>query len=364
MPLTKRKTPPSVLPTRSSPGEQPSAASTSTPFPSTVDSSKPAFKVGLLLPFSGPLAFLGEGYKMGIDLALKENNGVISGIPVEIISADTDGTPNGTIAAAKGLMQQSKVNLMIGPGTSPEALAALPIINEGQIPTIDATSTNPLLFAKAGIGGNPWYFRINADEHILAQAFSSTITRNISSIAIISEDDDFSRMVAAEYVNLFKNAGLNITREEYTPATTTEYRPLLLQIRQGRPDALFLVLKENTCAILLRQYKNSYTTIPVFSRGACATNLFNQIVQDDPQIGENITEAVIFSELQDAPLARNFEKAVGQPLTGHRMAGYYAMKYVVIPAFQSLIQSGNTVTPENLQKAIAGIQVDTPLGRL
>jgi ABC-type branched-subunit amino acid transport system substrate-binding protein len=211
---------------------------------------------------------------------------------------------------------------------------------------------------------HPWFFRLNTDEKMLAQAFSTEIARTRSSVAIVSEDDAFSRQVAAEYVAAFREAGMTISREEYVPPTTTEYRPLLFQIRQSRPEALFLVMQEDACAILMRQYKKSFTTIPVYSRGACTTNLFRQIVQVDPSIGSGITEAVVFSEFQDPVLAKSFKQTYKQPITGHRMAGYYTMKYAVIPAIQAILQSGNSVNPESMQAALAGLQVDTPLGKL
>jgi len=322
------------------------------------------FKIGLLLPFTGPLAFLGEGYKMGIDLALKEENNEIAGIPVDVILADTGGTPEGTVLAATDLIQTSKVNLLIGPGTSPEALAAIPIVSTGQTPLIDGTSTSPKLFDQMGENGSQWYYRINADEKILARAFAFRITKGIKSIAIIAEDSVFTKDVVAEYLSLFRNAGLTVTLEEYFPATNTEYRPVLFRTRQSRPDALFLVMSETSCAILMRQYKISYTTIPVYSRGACATNLFNQIVHDDISIGKNITEAVIFSELQDPKLAIEFQKEYRQSLSGHRMAGYYIAKYGFIPALQFLVKSGKEITPENIRKSIDTVSSQTAIGQL
>jgi branched-chain amino acid transport system substrate-binding protein len=353
-----------LIATLKSPAQNIPSGITPTTRPTSKTGSGQVFKIGLLLPFTGPLAFLGNGYKMGIDLALKEENNEIAGIPVEVIPADTGGTPDGTVQAATDLIKNSKVNLIIGPGTSPEALAAIPVITTGQTPLIDATSTSPQLFEKMGENGSQWYYRINADEKILAQAFAARISKENKSIAIIAEDNALTKAVAGEYISLFKKAGLSITLEEYFPATTTEYRPVLFRARQSRPDALFLVMAETSCSILMRQYKISYTTIPVYSRGACATNLFNQIVQDDPTVGENITEAAIFSELQDQTLATNFQKEYGQPLTAHRMAGYYVTKYVVIPALQSLIKTRQTLNSENIRKAVENVRSDTPLGTL
>ena len=360
-------TPPSPKPliaTLESPAKADAVNSEPTKRPTSNPVDGQVFKIGLLLPFTGPLAFLGEGYKMGVDLALKEEGDSIAGIPVDVITADTTGTPEGTVLAANELIATEKVNLMIGPGTSPEALAAIPVATTGQVPLIEATSTSPLLLDKMGENGSQWYYRINADENMLAQAFSKLITQDKKSIAIIAEDGPFQKEIASEYVRLFKDAGLTISLEEYFPVTATEYRPVLFRTRQSRPDAIFLVMSETSCSILMRQYKISYTTIPVFSRGSCATGLFNQIVQDDKTIGENLTEAVIFSELQDPDLAARFQKEYGQPLTGHRMAGYYAAKYVAIPALQSLIKSGNAITPENIRKSIDNVHVKTPIGQL
>ena len=214
-----------------------------------------------------------------------------------------------------------------------------------------------------GENGSQWYYRINADEKILARAFAARITGEKKSIAIIAEDGAFSKEIASEYISLFRNAGLTITMEEYIPVTETEYRPLLFRTRQSRPDAMFLVMSDTSCAILMQQYNKSFTTIPVFSRGSCTTGLFNQIVQDT-SVGENITEAVIFSELQDPNLLAKFQKEYGQPLTGHRMAGYYAAKYVVIPALTALIESGKPITPENIRKSVDNVHAETPIGEL
>lgn len=353
-----------MLPTRSAQIAVVSPTSTSTPDREKTSVSVQTIQVGLLLPLSGPLAYIGEGYQMGINLALKEISGQINGVAISTIPADTESTVQGTKTAFGVISGQPETGVIIGPGTSPDALAILLAIKDARVPVLDATSTDPVILSQVRENDNAWYFHLNADENILARAFSKKLAQTYSSIAVVSEDDPFSRQVAAEYVARFRADGLSVIREDNINSTTTEFRPLLLQIRQSRPDAMFLIMQEDSCAILMRQYKNSFTNIPVYSRGACTSNLFRQITQDDSQIGSGIIEAVIFSELQDPDLAAKFEKEYGQPLTGHRMAGYYAMKYAVIPALKSIIESGKTVSPAAIQKALEQLQEKTPLGLL
>lgn len=351
-----------VLATLQSPGEITVIAKTPTPT-ARID-NKPVFRIGLLVPITGPLAFLGEGYQRGVELAMRELDYEVDGYRIEIILADTTGTPDGTILAAEQLIREANVNLMIGPGTSTEALAVLNTITESKTPLIDGTSTSPLLFEKMGENGSQWYFRINADEKILARVFVKEIAKDKKSVALIAEDSPFTKQIASEYIKLFKSSGLTIPLEEYLPVTETEYRPVLFRTRQSRPDALFLIMSEGTCAIVMRQYKNSFTTIPVYSRGACVTGLFNQIIQDDISIGVGIKEAVIFSELQDNKLAANFRDEYAMELTGHRMAGYYAARYVAVPALKALIEADLPVNPENMHNAISNVRQDTPMGEL
>jgi branched-chain amino acid transport system substrate-binding protein len=353
-----------VLPTRSV--LLATVSPTLTPTPEVIKTSIPgkSIKVGLLLPMTGSLAYIGEGYKKGIDLALNEIHGKLGEVTIFTITADTGGTPQGTITAFASLLGQSGIDVIIGPGTSPETLAVLPAIFDSRIPVLDATSTNPKILSQVNDTKNEWYFHLNVDEKILAKAVSAKIAKEQSSIAIISDDNPFSRQVAEEYSTAFKVHGLTIIREEYIPATTTEFRPLLFQLRQSRPDALFLIMQEDSCAMLMRQYKTSFTKIPVYARGACTTNLFRQITQDKPDIGSGIEEAVLFSDLQDSELAKEFTKEYSQPLTGHRMAGYYTLKYAVLPTIKSIIESGKTISPETVQEALEQLQVSTPLGLL
>ena len=61
--------------------------------PAAAAANKDPIKIGLFLPMTGALAFLGEGYKLGVDLAIKDLGGAIDGHPLQTFVADSKGTP-------------------------------------------------------------------------------------------------------------------------------------------------------------------------------------------------------------------------------------------------------------------------------
>ena len=127
---------------------------------------------------------------------------------------------------------------------------------------------------------------------------------------------------------------------------------------------MLIVMTEQSCATLMRQFRELGLTMKVFSRGACTSGVFNDLTKDDPKIGEGIIEFSFFNEGQDTKLDAHFPEVMNQPTSGHRMAGYYIMYYTIAPALESLIKSGKEINRANIRDAIAAVNVKTPAGTI
>ena len=128
-------------------------------------------KIGLYAPLTGPVAFLGEGFDLGITLAIEDLEGEIDGHPIEYSTADNKCNPTDAVNAASKLIDVDQVDAIIGGGCSSATVGALPIIAEGDRPPVSATSTNPGIYNQIGAGGSPWSFRNDPDDLIMAQGF-------------------------------------------------------------------------------------------------------------------------------------------------------------------------------------------------
>src|SRR5687768_4958758 len=80
-------------------------------------------KIGLLATLEGPFAAGGQDGMRGAELAVKERNGMAGGKKIEIIKASSDAKPDVAVNATRKLVEQDKVQIMIGPLSGSEGIA-------------------------------------------------------------------------------------------------------------------------------------------------------------------------------------------------------------------------------------------------
>ena len=94
-------------------------------------------KVGLVAPFSGPLADYGRRMHNGIKAYMKVNGDTVAGRKVEILVRDTTGPlPDVSKRLSQELLARDKVDFLAGFGFTPEALAAAPVATEAKKPMV------------------------------------------------------------------------------------------------------------------------------------------------------------------------------------------------------------------------------------
>jgi len=110
----------------------------------TTAGSGEAIKVGANFELSGPVATYGADSLRGFKMAIDEVNaagGVLDGRMIEIIEKDNKSDPAEATAAAEVLMTQNNVVLSVGPATSGNFRAVIPVAMENQIPVISSSAT-------------------------------------------------------------------------------------------------------------------------------------------------------------------------------------------------------------------------------
>src|SRR6185369_655986 len=83
----------------------------------------PPVKIGLLATLEGPFAAGGQDGMRGAELAVKQRNGVVAGRKIEIIKASSDAKPDVAVNATRKLVEQDKVDIMVGPLSGSEGIA-------------------------------------------------------------------------------------------------------------------------------------------------------------------------------------------------------------------------------------------------
>src|SRR5262245_30210929 len=94
-------------------------------------------KIGLMLPFSGVNADLGDAQVKGFDLYMKLHAKDLEPFKLDIIKRD-EGPPSGANAktVATELITLDKVKLITGEVFSPSAIAIAPVVTQAKVPLI------------------------------------------------------------------------------------------------------------------------------------------------------------------------------------------------------------------------------------
>ena len=120
-------------------------------------------KIGVTATLEGTYTVLGEDGMRGYELAVKAHGGKAGGKEIETIVGSTDASPDSAIRAAKKLVEQDKVDVLISPLSGSEGIAVRDYSKtQPQITVINASSgalETTYGDPSAGITPSPTFYR-------------------------------------------------------------------------------------------------------------------------------------------------------------------------------------------------------------
>lgn len=221
-------------------------------------------KLGVPLGFTGPTAAVGDWARMGVELSVKEVNaaGGIAGRQVEAVYVDTQADPTKAVTAMNRLVSQDKVDIIVGPMTSDETLATLPITTKARIASINGSGSAitpkvaPLSFA----------LLMNAEHQAEKMVEVAATKYQAKKVATLNYSQTQGKVAAGAFDKAIASKGLTKTGGEEYDVPVTDLAPQLLKLRAGDPDAIVAFVQTGTdagrLAIALRQL---HWDVPVVS---------------------------------------------------------------------------------------------------
>ncbi len=325
-----------------------------------------AVRIGISTRLTGPAALIGDGDRKSIIMAVEEINagGGIAGRGVEVIFADNRGIPSEAVNAARKLTEVDRVAAIVDSAGSSGTLAVLPILSQLGIVNLAKTSTNPRIYELSGVGGNPWSFRMNVDDNMIADVFANFIAQRARSISILAYNDDFGRGAAAAYVPRLTSRRVRVITTDFFARGTPDYRPLLSRVRRAAPDGVLLIVTAADAMVFARQFHELGMTQKVFSRGDIGSPEFVASIKDRPEIVDGWVDATLWAQGVDPSYEQRYRARWNSEPISHGALGYYAVRYVLAEAVDRSIRDTGQVTREGLRDALRKISVRTPIGTI
>nr|WP_230412313.1 ABC transporter substrate-binding protein [Undibacterium hunanense] len=201
-------------------------------------------KVGINLSTTGPAAAIGSSSKNAILLWPKE----IAGKKVEYILLDDATDPGNAVKNVRKLIAEEKVDIIIGPNTTPNALALLDVVAENETPLLalaaSASIVEPMDAKRA------WVFKMpQNDTHMTTILTQHMADHGIKTVAFIGFADAYGEGWWREFSKLAELRHITIVANERFARTDTSVTGQVLKMMSARPDAV-LIAGSGTPAVL------------------------------------------------------------------------------------------------------------------
>jgi branched-chain amino acid transport system substrate-binding protein len=201
---------------------------------------KPPVKIGALAPLTGEGASFGQSTRQGYELAVAEWNamGGILGRRIKLILANDMGDPVEGAAGCARLIDGDKVAAILGPAMSNVALAAAPIAQDGKVPMLTPTASNPKV---TQVGD--YIFRAcftDTFQGALGANFAYDELSARKAACLFNDSNDYSRGLSSSFKTAFTGRGGRIVGDEAHTPGATEFKDQLTRILSTQPDVLYL----------------------------------------------------------------------------------------------------------------------------
>ncbi|WP_372579572.1 ABC transporter substrate-binding protein [Ruegeria hyattellae] len=213
-------------------------------------------KVGVLATLEGTYTVLGEDGVRGLKTALTEANYAAGGREIEIIIASTDTSPDSAVRAARKVVEQDGVDIVIGPLSGSEGIA----IRDYAKTQPDITFLNGSSAAQETTYVTPAdnFFRFSTDGAQWSVGLGDYIynEKGYRSIATVGEDYSFIYTQVFGLVTEFCAAGGEVTERFWVPLGTKDFGSIIAALPDD-VDAIYLGLGGGDAVNFLGQYQQA-----------------------------------------------------------------------------------------------------------
>lgn len=322
------------------------------------DNSKP-IKIGAMLTLSGPFASVGEGAKKGIDLYFETKNYTINNRKVEVIYEDDENNPQVALRKYRKLIDQDKVDVLLGESSSTTLYAIRDEVNNDKIPLIVSIAAGDAI---AWGKKSDYIFRSTPSNNQLGSAAGPYAAKSIGKKAyVVSSDTPTGYEQAAAFKATFEANGGQVIKIDYPKPGTSDFATYMSQIAEAKPDLVYsfgggidgmrFAMQYKTFGLkdkypLLTQTPTDLATTPEMIEALNGTYLrFDYLDSLDNAANKTFKEA--------------YKKKFGDQPLGGQQYGYDSALYLA-----TAIEKAGSVKSDDLVKVLKDLTFESPRGKV
>jgi branched-chain amino acid transport system substrate-binding protein len=332
-------------------------------------------KIGVLLPFTGPLAKNGiENWEaMQIAREMINERGGINGRKVEYLQGDAT-TPNAAISETERLITKEGIKITTGSFASPIAIAVSQAAERNGAFHWETTGAAEIITRR----GFKYTFQVGAPARKYGQAAVDFVIDDLAKrlkkpvtdlkIALLWENRAFGKSVGDGIRAYSQTKGIKLAYDEGYDQTATDMTPIVQKLKDVAPDILIAISFPNDAILFQRKAKELDFNVNAFvgvSAGYSSPDLRDSIgdsvvgifVADfPPKVNANVLKPEIKKVAEE--FYKRYETKLKRAPAGHAAAGFSA----VWALFTEVLPKAKTFQPDELREI--ALKLDLPEGSL
>ena len=236
-------------------------------------------RIGSFLSVTGPAAFLGDPEQKTLELYVEKLNaaGGVLGRKIELVAYDSGGNADKARTFAKRLIEQDKVDVIVGGSTTGETMAVVPLVEQAGVPFISLAGAVVIIEPV-----KKWVFKTpHTDRMACEKIFVDMKARGMTKIALISGSGGFDKSMRGQCLGVAKAHGIEVVADESYGSGDRDMTAQLTKIR-NTPGVQAVVnpgFGEGP-AIVTRNYRQLGIKAPLYQSHGVASKKYIELSGD------------------------------------------------------------------------------------
>ena len=230
-------------------------------------------KIGSILSVTGPAAFLGDPELKTLQLYVEDINkkGGVLGRQLQLVHYDDGSDANKANGFAKRLIDDDKVDLIVGGTTTGSTMSTVPLVEKAGVPFISLAGAVVIVEpVKKFVFKTPHTDRMAAEK-----VFEDMKKRGITKVALLSETSGFGQSGKKETEGVAAKYGITLVASETYGPKDTDMSPQLTKIKTTPGvQGVFIFGLGQGPAIATKNYKQLGITLPLYHAHGVASEEF------------------------------------------------------------------------------------------
>jgi branched-chain amino acid transport system substrate-binding protein len=316
-------------------------------------------KVGLMLPYSGTFAKLGENITHAIEMLIAEKGGKLGGRDIELVRLDDESKPEKGPENAQRLVKRDNVDVLIGTVHSGVQMGIHKVVKESGtlciVPNAGANAVTRNLCAKN-------VFRTSFTNWQPAHGMGLALGRKgVKKAAWITWDYAAGAESGEGFKQGLEKAGGQVVQTLTLKFPETNFQPLLAQIPGLGVDAVGAFFAGGGAVQFVKEYKAAGLKVPLVGSGF----LTEGVLGPQGDAAEGIETALHYGDgidnAKNKAFTEAFKKKAGRDADVYAVQGYDAAQLLAI-GLEAV--KGKIEDEANLYKAMRSAKIDSPRGTI